>query len=449
MIISDIGHHMKKIILLSLSIANYCWALAITPPENLSPQKGSVWASKAAINAEGAALVVWIKTEAENTYTVSTAARSNSQDSWTPAQTVSEPIKLETYFPSVASNGTCTIIWSGINQQKRSYYCCKKEGSNPWITNQITHYPELSVIRDVLVNTTGTPLILASYPGESTIYSFTYNPTVKPIDDFRNLPTLPTSAVKVCAPNMIQNQTGNIAALWGYFFDGYGAPTNYYFNLSKHQEAGKWNSATDKGSLEFKNYKKDTVSEISACLNKNDKPAIIWNHFEDDSSKIKLRSLVDKKNEVIRESKVQFRDSAILMDDEGNTVAVWIELFNKQNVVHAAYRPHSSPSWQGVPEPLSNLSSNAQHVELSYCKGVFVAVWSEENNEKTKRVIFGSTFKFQPEFKWTTPVQLSPTGQNCWYPSIALNEKEGIITWTTQVKRSPDCLIQVANLTVP
>src|SRR5712692_4893293 len=126
-------HIMRKIILLLLgySATTSLSALEIGNPTTLSPQPEAVWASRAAINNNGAATVVWIKFHDENRYFLQASTRSNSESGWTHAQSISEPMKISTYFPSVAADGTSTIIWTGTNTQQ--YYYTQKKMSKPWL----------------------------------------------------------------------------------------------------------------------------------------------------------------------------------------------------------------------------------------------------------------------------------------------------------------------------
>ncbi len=386
---------MKKFILLILGycITTSVSALEISNPTTLSPQKGAVWASRAAINNQGAATVVWIQSHGQDLYSLQTSTRANSESPWAQAQSISEPMKIFTYFPSVTVDGTSTIIWSGVNPQKAlQYYYTQKEKSNPWLQAEAIHHPELSMIKDVIVDFKGDPLVLAS-SSETAIYSYHYKSNEKSPKPFRGLPKLPKSdEEEAFAPLLLKNPQGKIAALWGNLINaGWSDPKDYHFKSSLYQDTGTWNKTRlDLGRLYFSSLDKDKVRDISASLNNKDEFVVIWSHFDSESSKHKLKTIVNLKYEVIKDSQDGFTDSAIWIDDEGNAAAVWIEPFKKQNVVYAAFKPKTKDSWQGVPQQLSNINNNAEHVQLSFSNGVFVVVWGESDNATFKKIDFGS-----------------------------------------------------------
>ena len=443
---------IKKIILLILgySMTMSVSALEVNNLTTLSPQKGAVWASRAAINNQGAATVVWIKSHGQDLYSLQTSTRANSESAWDQTQVISEPMKIFTYFPSVTVDGTSTIIWSGINPQKAiQYYYTKTDAPNHWQQAEAIHYSELSNIKDVIVDFKGDPFVLAS-SDDTTIRSYHYKSNEKPSKSHTGLLKLPQSdAEEALAPILLKNPQGKIAALWGNLINaGWTDPKDYHFKASLYQGTEKWNNSKDLGRLHFTSLDKDKVKDISASLNTNNEIAVIWSHFDSKSSKHQLKTIIGEFKD-IRDSQDGFTDSAIWIDDEGNAAAVWIESFEKQNVVYAFFKLKNKP-WHGVPKQLSNTKNNAEHVQLSFSNGVFVVVWGESDSTPYKRSIFGATWAPKSEsLEWTPAVQLSPANLNCWYPSIAFGEKDGIITWTSHVKRSSDFQIQVANLTVP
>jgi hypothetical protein len=185
---------MKKItfLILSCCTANFGWALECSTPINLS-QKEAVLTSRASMNSQGTAAVVWVKMLGQNAYSLEASTRAAGNLSWATAQAVSDSMDVLTFLPSVTIDGTCTIIWSSLNQQKTmQYYYSKKESTNPtWLPGQAIDYPGLSIIRDVIVDFKGDPLVLASYPGEIPIYSYHYKPNEIVTKLFRDLPKLP------------------------------------------------------------------------------------------------------------------------------------------------------------------------------------------------------------------------------------------------------------------
>lgn len=440
---------MKKIVLLilNLSMMNLGWALDCTPPINLTTEKGQQRHSRAAMNSNGAAVVVWIKFENPHPPSLQVCTRDNAHTSWNAAQTISQPLNIQTYLPNVSVDGIYTIVWNVLNPSNQSqYYYSKKESpASQWIQGQAIDYKDLTITKDVVVDFKGDPVVLAANPRESSIYSYKY--PEKSNKPYTGLLTLPGSEKnQTYALQMVMNRQGKIVALWGNQVGLF--KKNYDFWVSSYDDdTGKWSTEKDIGSLKFNNLLKDKVKDISACLNKNQDVAVIWSHFDAESAKHKLKSLI-KTTEELQGSQHGFKDPSILMDDEGNTVAVWIQTLNHQNVVYAAFKPKEKETWQGEHKVLSNASSKAEHVQLGFHNGVFVVVWGEASAKK--RAIFGATLAPKPEnFDWTPAKQLSPPNLNCWYPSMAFSEKDGIITWTAHAKRSIDFEIHVANLTVP
>ncbi len=425
---------MKKIILMILgSVTISLSALGTSNPTTLSIQKEEVWTSKAAINKNGAATVVWIKSHGQDLYSLQASTRAGCELPWDQAQVISEPMKISTFLPSMADNGTSTILWTA-NIDTQQYYYTQKKKSSPWLQAKTID----DRAKDVIIDFNGEPFVL---------------PIAKQIDIFSKCKSygqkkLPNKE-QAYNPFFLKNSKGTIAALWGDLQQSLGYPRrgykDYHFNSALY-DAGTWSQITDHGRLGFTDIDKDKASDISAFLNNKDEIAVIWSQFESSQHQHRLKAFINREEaDTIKKSQDGFTESTIWIDDVGNAVAVWIEPVKKQNVVYAAFKPQNH-DWQGE-QPLSNINHNAEHVQLSLGNGVFVVIWGESDSE-AERLIFGATL-VPAERKWSDPILLSPKGESCWYPSIAFGEKVGIITWTSHVKYSPHFQIQVANLNAP
>jgi hypothetical protein len=142
----------------------------------------------------------------------------------------------------------------------------------------------------------------------------------------------------------------------------------------------------------------------------------------------------------IQEASTHFSPAShFSIDEEGNIAGIGEGLLNDDWVCSVVSKLVGQ-SWS------SSQAISSIHVDGFYIcndnKGHFFVAWCEFEDKKGN--IKGSVFSAS-ENKWTTPVQLSPLGQDCRQPSCALNGKgEGLISWITQ---GDECeLIQIAEL---
>src|SRR5579862_5825725 len=278
---------MKKISLLILgySFTMSLSALESSSPTTLSQKKEEVWHPRAAINNNGAATVVWIKSRGEGLYSLQTSSRAQSESYWTQDEPISEPMKISTYFPSVSADGTSTIIWTiGMNLQQ--YYYTKKEMSKYWSLAKEIQYSGLSNIKNVIVDSNGELLVLAS-PDKSPIFSFLYKSDEESPKPYQELTMLPKSNEnQAFGPLLLKSSEGKIAALWCNWKDA-AEYKDYRFKSSLYDN-GTWNTKIDDlGRLNFTNLNNPKAKNTSASLNKKNEFAVIWNCFESPNHNLK------------------------------------------------------------------------------------------------------------------------------------------------------------------
>jgi hypothetical protein len=79
---------------------------------------------------------------------------------------------------------------------------------------------------------------------------------------------------------------------------------------------------------------------------------------------------------VIKDSQEGFTDTAILMDDNGNAVAVWIQPFKKTKrcLCCIQAKKKKKPGRESLSKfPI--IDNQAEQAQLSFHNGVFVVVW--------------------------------------------------------------------------
>ncbi len=387
------------------------------------------------MNKTGAAAVAWVKLEGENRVVIA-KTRPNHETPWGPVHPISPPMNVVNILPNITDTGIACVIW-GTNDK---YYFSREDTPNAWSPYEHVVNNDFPTIADVSFDYRGNPLVIAYQPKNSAAYSYHFKST--------NGPFPVPGSTQSLIPKIIKNKQGQKAILWTYLYSPSVGTADYWFYFSLYP-SDTYKSIAGMG---FKNLDKEFAKDISASMNKDNHLAIIWNHYDSMSQSYLLKTVIKSDSPLQEDLKNSGNstESSIVIDDEGNAVAVWIKPFENKNVVWAAIRPKNKGSWQGEPKLLSDANHNAESVQVDFNNGSFIVVWGEKADGKIfKRIIRGSTLSPKAEpYEWTPAVQLSPPNQNCWYPSIAFSEKEGIITWTTHSRHSKDYQIQVAKLSM-
>ena len=117
---------------------------------------------------------------------------------------------------------------------------------------------------------------------------------------------------------------------------------------------------------------------------------------------------------------------AVAVTPDGTAVAVWERFDGADEIAQAALRP-TGGVWQS-PVDLSAPGQNANNVEVAVdARGDVAAVWVCSNGING---IVQATVRPAGTGGWTSPVDLSVTGQSAAIPQIALDSQgDAIVTW--------------------
>lgn len=139
------------------------------------------------------------------------------------------------------------------------------------------------------------------------------------------------------------------------------------------------------------------------------------------------------------------RLSHFVLDSAGNLLVIWEGKLGDNSVFNAAYRPVDGALQASVTITPASTDSWFSRV-MTDNRGNFVLVWDQKMSKKVG-AIFGATFSTR-EQKWSTPVQLSPAGQSCGRPQLALsNDGKGVLSWMA-FNKCCERFVQVADLTI-
>ena len=454
---------MKKTIFsMSLMICHSVGALQCTSMENLTNSTGINWSSRVALNTAGTAVVTWVKAHEGNTQIVQTAIRPNGSVKWDQNQTcsISQPLTIESLYPHVTGDGVCTILWES-REEKPSWIFAKKDPSMTWTSPTSIQIKAFSNILDVNFDKAGDPFVLASDPKVNGFSSFHFTTQEEPLllTSKKEIPSLTTIGYKI--PQIITNKKGDLAVVFVSLYEKSvisGWKTDQWLCVSFYNNlTNSWSAYDYVSPMGFinTNNKNETARDISGCMNTAHHIAMIWSHFNPSDSLHRLKSTTrfdkyaPKENE-IDFSEAGFKESTIFVDEKGNTVAAWIKTHEKSDAVFVRYKLKANDAWQGEPKKLSTTGKNAEQIQINFLNDHFIVIWGESDTAQFKKTIHGATLKIEeakPE--WSAPTQLSPSELNCWYPSLACNETEALLSWTVHKKRSPYFNIQIGNLIVP
>jgi hypothetical protein len=116
----------------------------------------------------------------------------------------------------------------------------------------------------------------------------------------------------------------------------------------------------------------------------------------------------------------------VAVDAQGNAVAVWQRSNGTKTLVQAAVRPAATGVWQ-APVDLSVAGQNADRPQVAFdSQGNAVAVWQRSN---------GASYVVQAAVRpaggsWQAPVDLSAAGQNAGDPQVAFDSQgDGVAVW--------------------
>jgi hypothetical protein len=466
--ITVLGEKMKNaIFLLSLFFCRMLSALKCTNITPLSDSAGVHYGSKVAVNEnDSAAIVAWIKSNGQGSSILQAAVRPDRNPKWNSPHFISEPMNIEAFVPFVKGMGDTCVFWNAKNQDdERWYYFSHKEQSGQWSQSCSVLFKDYPTIRDMNFDKQGNPFVIVSPEDESVIVSRHYKPNEAPrsIANGQNDPLVTTVPKQVNAPLIVKNKRGDIAAVWvvqndykeiaevGTLYHSYKDKTDFQFATAHYRGDDEWGEPTTIPlNMGFKDKKEDKAKDISASMNNGKNLAILWSLYIEEDKKHTLKSIVQSDSPKLQDIASKddgFKESSIIIDDDDNTVAIWIQTDKGINVVYAAYKPKGK-NWQGTPKPLSDPTRNAKQVEISSFKGKFVVIWGESSNDMhVNNSIHGTTLS-TASFEWAQAEQLSLPDESCCYPSMAFSEENGFITWTKQIRYKPDFQIQVANLMV-
>lgn len=435
----------KSILFLSIWITQ-AWALSCSKPVTLSESEGIYLSPKVKLNEKGEALVAWQAVTPEETFYLQ-AARRDVEKRWSKAEMLGGlEEKISPPHVHMTSEGNAYVGW-WCRKDEEVFYKFSKETQGSWCPAiTVANSEDLKEIRAISFDVEGNPLILGmrDQPNAREMGVIHYHhATAK-----KDYKTLSTNA-DIFPFQIVRNPQGQAAILWA-------APRkNWYFRKSdydvqqlKLSEDGEWLAPTTLCKLGMMDINKEHVAHLFSSMNSKGSTALIWVDWNDEVEGMKVVVAPEKPGGspiVLAASRAGFCSPKILIDDQDNTLAVWIGLLKNRRAVFAAYKPQGQP-WTS-PVPLSHSQKHADKFELRQdYQGHFVVVWGESSfNFET--LIYGAVFSTQTQ-EWSLTL-LSPEDQICADPSIAFNQKgEGIIAWSNLLLDQKQFTIQAAELKI-
>jgi hypothetical protein len=135
-------------------------------------------------------------------------------------------------------------------------------------------------------------------------------------------------------------------------------------------------------------------------------------------------------------------DLQVKHDASGNFMVVWCQYVGKYSRVYAAYKPVGKP-WSPTVSLFPTDVQLFPFLQVSPT-GDFVLVLQNMKNWKYV-TIYGFTFSSKEQV-WSSPILLSPEGQNCLLSGFVLGKNgKGLLAWVMP-KETGDIKLEVATL---
>lgn len=450
---------MKSILSLATIIIG-CSIWALSPPTSITtiPEtpSGVNWESRIGMNANGAAIITWVKSEQGENRTV--LASTQDSGNWSFPQTILHAGKFDDFKPLMDRDGNPYLVVGDFTNARWKYFIASKLGGSwaPATPPEFLEDPQIEKIWDVNFDHRDEVfgvVLFGEKDSESRKLCSYHNQSKRKKNEISRIDEL-KSRVQI-----LRNPNGKIATLW-ISPSKAGIGTSAYefraahFKLKKEQ----WDSPVKVGTINFDSQEKDAFNNFKGVINSAGDIAVIWKQYDQQvSSNYRLRLLYQKYQEPGLISSVSegifseitnknCSEFEAALDNQGNGVAVWIENSYPKRAVYAALKTKDQNHFVSQ-HLLSNPYKDASHLDIQHDhQGNFVVVWNESCEEPFERKICGAVWKTtEPQF--SPSVTLSSESGFCWYPSLAFSEKgDGLITWTTHVPYSTNYAIQVASI---
>jgi hypothetical protein len=235
-------------------------------------------------------------------------------------------------------------------------------------------------------------------------------------------------------PQIAIDSEGNATAVW-YRSNG----SNWIIQASTKLSGGSWQTPADLSDIgqdaEVPHIALDSEGNATVVwYRSNGSNWIIqastklsgglWQHTPDDLSDTGPNAVVPQ----------------IAVDSSGNATAVWFRFNGSNWIIQASTKP-SGGSWQHTPDDLSEAGHNASSPQVAVdAAGNAIAVWQRSNGTNT--IIQAST-KLS-EGSWLATPDLSDTGQDAAVPQIAV-DSDGNATAIWQRSNGSNTIIQTST----
>jgi len=417
----------KQILFLSLFFTSQAWALSCSTPVTFTGPGEVRSCAKTAINEKGEAVVVW-KAEPETNSCFLQAATCDKEKKWSAAEKIGdmEPEAIGPVELYMDHEGNAYAGWVCQKEKNQFYKFSKKEKENwcPPIT--IVSSEDKIIPATVHFDLQGNLIILGIQSPETVNFIYYQQKTAT-----KNVKKFPFSGLFPF--QVVCHKDGQVAAVCireEVHNNWFSTTKDFKIQQVNLKENGEWTVPVTLGKLGWIENSYGPVGRPFCSMNSNGNFAFVNSCKDLNTQDMKVEAIISTSGDeagpiTLATSKQTFDNSKILIDDQGNALAV-MSLCKNRKVIFAAYKPKGQP-WSSV-VPLTDSQKNVKKFELSYQQGRFIVVW-DEISLKNDYSIYGATFSPQTQ-EWSLAL-LSPPDQDCMGPSIAFNEKgEGIIAWT-------------------
>ena len=389
-------------------------------PVDLSLPEQSATSPQIAVDTNGNATAVWLRSD--GTSFITQSSYKEFGENWSTPVDLSESGR-NAFFPQVAvdTNGNATAVWyrsNGANNivQSSYYTATDKTWSDPVdlsVTGKSSISPQIAVdtngnVTAVWVLIDGTARIV-----QSSYYTVADKTWSSPVN--LSVPKLNTHAA---SPQIAVDMNGNATAVW-YRSDGLSfiIQSSYYNAVDK-----TWSSPVNLSVAGQNAY------DPQIAVDTNGNVTAVW--YRSNGANNIVQSSYYTAADKTWSSPVNLSLSGydaffpqVVVDTNKNVTVVWYLYLSNgaNNIVQSSYYNANDKTWSG---PV-NLSlpdqgvTSPQSPQLAVdTNGNVTAIWSRSDGTKT---IIQSSYYNADDKTWSTPVDLSESGQNAKDPQIAVD----------------------------
>jgi hypothetical protein len=416
---------------------NAAWSL----PEDLSAESQEIQTPQIAVDANGNATAVWLRSNGINW--IIQASTKPFNGIWQAIPNDLSADGQNAFDPQIAvdANGNATAVWTRSNGINNITQSSTKPFNGSWqgTPDDLSALGQDALFPQIVVDANGNATaVWGRFNGTNWIIQSStkpFNGTWQAIPDDLSVP-----GQTAWNPQIAVDANGNATAVW-WRFNG----TNDIIQSSAKPFGGSWqgtpdNLSTPGQSADFPQIAVDADGNATAVWRKSNGTNVITQSSTKPFNG-SWQAIPDDLSAPVQD--VQFPQIAV--DANGNATAVWARSNGTEDIIQSSTKPFNG-TWQATPDDLSAPGQGAAEPQIAVdANGDVTAVWMRNNG--TNVLIQASTKLFGGSWQ-AVPEDLSALGQDAAQPQISMNANgNAAVVWMEL--RGTNFIIQASTQSQP